>query len=518
MIESFLSEHLERDDKFLSENAEGNIEYKLRLDLKDQSQQKKLTSQLLWRLNEGLNLFSKEVAIYVIGIYDNGTLGGVSYEAIINSVIVLQSILAKINATIFEEKYLVINNSNIYICAIQIVPKKLRISELNVMLCGGSFSGKSSIIANLCNDVLDSGNGTIRNYVLKHPHEKITGQTTSISKEIIGVRNDSILNYTYSNNWAELLELSQRVISLYDTPGDLKYIQNIINGILSYQIDMLLIIDIYTIHKELSPFTLFLEKICHRTRIPYKIILNKCDQIEELHSEPNSEPNSELHSEHLALSVKNGLNLEQLKHFLINLKKNKNQPLSYINNYYRITESYTIPHIGKILTGIQIKGELYQNMSVKVITNSNSDTYDSKVISIYKKYTPTDTIYEDESGSINLVLEQSIRLDRNSIIIPSKDYNLIQFHQKIKVEIFNQDKIDFTEKYIFLNGNNISECTLENPLLENSLLEETLSKNFILIFPKEIILQNNLFVLIPYYKQYNILNNILIGNIEIEKN
>ena len=257
MLDNILKDLLERPDKFIRENEDGMIEYKLRLDLKDQFQLKKFTSQLLWRLNEGLNLFSKEIAVYVIGVYDDGTPGNIPIDIIENSVRVLQIILTKINASIQEHKYILIENSNIYMGLIRLNPKNLKISELNVMFCGDTSSGKSSIIANLCNDVLDSGSGSIRNYVLKHPHEKISGQTTSICKEIIGIRNDSILNYTYSNNWAELIELSHRVISLYDTPGDLKYIHNIIYGILSFQIDLLIIVDIYNPNNILSPLQYF---------------------------------------------------------------------------------------------------------------------------------------------------------------------------------------------------------------------------------------------------------------------
>jgi GTPase len=488
MLDQILINLLEKPDKFIKENEEGNIEYKLRLDLKDELHLKKLTSQLLWRLNEGLNLSSKEIAIYIIGVYDNGKLGGLSKDVIDDSVNILKNILNKINASIHEEKYLVINNSNIYIGLIKINPKKLKITELNVMLCGDTNNGKSSIIANLCNDILDSGNGTIRNYILKHPHEKISGRTTTISKEIIGIRNDSILNYTYSNNWAELLELSNYVISLYDTPGDLKYIPNIIYGILSYQIDMLLIIDIYTIHNKLSPFTIFLKTLCESINIPYKIILNKCDLIANYQFNKDSE---------LVISIKDGTNIDKLKDFLINLQKHK-QPLSYINNYYRVTDTYNIPHIGKILTGIQIMGDLYQNMNVKIISNTN--VYESKIVSIYKKYIPTDIIYKDESGSINLLLNEMIRIEKTSIIIPSKDYELIKYYNMILVTIINPLNIlSDNIKYLFFNGNNITECIL---------------KNSILLFSKNILLQNNIFVLIPYNLQANILDYILFGNIK----
>ena len=45
-----------KDKRFKPEVDEGNIEYKWRLDKKDVIGLKKLTSQMLWRLNEGYDI------------------------------------------------------------------------------------------------------------------------------------------------------------------------------------------------------------------------------------------------------------------------------------------------------------------------------------------------------------------------------------------------------------------------------------------------------------------------------
>jgi elongation factor 1-alpha len=47
-------------------------------------------------------------------------------------------------------------------------------------------SGKSTLIGVLCFGQLDDGDGFVRVDCFKHPHELISGQTSSITQEIMG--------------------------------------------------------------------------------------------------------------------------------------------------------------------------------------------------------------------------------------------------------------------------------------------------------------------------------------------
>ena len=64
--------------KFKPEVEKGNIEYKLRLDTKDNIGLSKTYSQLLWRLNEGKQLYNLYEAFYVFGVKDNGEFSNLS--------------------------------------------------------------------------------------------------------------------------------------------------------------------------------------------------------------------------------------------------------------------------------------------------------------------------------------------------------------------------------------------------------------------------------------------------------
>ena len=62
------------------EIEEGYLEYKLRLDRADEKIIKKLASQMLWRINEGKQIYNTYKAYYVIGIKDDGKFGYIERE------------------------------------------------------------------------------------------------------------------------------------------------------------------------------------------------------------------------------------------------------------------------------------------------------------------------------------------------------------------------------------------------------------------------------------------------------
>ena len=58
---------------------------------------------------------------------------------------------------------------------------KLNHNEIRIGVVGNVDVGKSSLISVLTNNVLDNGRGSARSKVMKHPHEKTTGRTSSIT-------------------------------------------------------------------------------------------------------------------------------------------------------------------------------------------------------------------------------------------------------------------------------------------------------------------------------------------------
>ena len=61
------------NNKFYPENQEGHIEYKWRLDTKNNLGHKKLLSQMMWRINEGYEMYGEKKAGYLLGVIESHT-------------------------------------------------------------------------------------------------------------------------------------------------------------------------------------------------------------------------------------------------------------------------------------------------------------------------------------------------------------------------------------------------------------------------------------------------------------
>ena len=62
--------------------------------------------------------------------------------------------------------------------------------EIRIASIGNVDSGKSTTISVLSKNIRDNGRGLARLSLLKHPHEKTTGRTSSISHSFVKTNNN----------------------------------------------------------------------------------------------------------------------------------------------------------------------------------------------------------------------------------------------------------------------------------------------------------------------------------------
>jgi GTPase SAR1 family protein len=403
------------NNKFYPENPEGNIEYKWRLDTKNELGYKKLLSQLLWRINEGYETTNIKKAVYLIGVYDNGNLGELSVDVLINSINIFKTIIKKADIHIEKEEIKQINTSYVYYAEVIKNEDELKINEKHLLVVGESQSGKTTLISQLCYE------SNVKNFVLKHSHEKISGTTTDIKKEIIGIKNDRIINYSDYGGWDQILEHSDIVINLYDIP--VTNTKVIINYLLGINPDY-----IFIVYKNDINNVKFYISLCDHYNINYKLI-NINDIID--------------------------FNKEYFNNILIDItkqnKQNKiNTNLNDTNAIYRIIDYYDIPEKGCIVSGIQISNKFNSNQPVILYTGQNK--YNILIKSIYKKTINSNMINENESGSFNIESTDNkikIKITKNSYICDNVNYkndNIYKFtlNKDIKDDIYN---------VILFNGN-----------------------------------------------------------------
>ncbi len=397
----FDSLFIPEENKFYPENHDGNIEYKWRLDTKNDLGVKKLTTQMMWRLNEGYENTGIREAHYLLGVYDNGDLGKLTEEQLQNTINVFKDSIKPYNIEIQKEFIRSINDSYVYY-ALVIQNNDLEIiKEKNVIIIGDQQSGKTSLISNVCYDA------NVRIQILKHVHEKINGITTDIKKEIIGIKNNKIINYVDYCGWDELVKNSDYIINIYDIP--VINMKTIINYILGIMPEHMIII---SKKEEYSDDVKFYIEFCNFYKISYNVI--------------NSN-NLLIYDKKLFTDIFTNINTIHADYMI-----NFNECIFRINDYY------DIPERGYIVSGIQ-KNKSF-NIGDKCFLNIGDEVFEIKIKSIHKKNINFKNINSGESGSINFELidkTSKIKLSKNAYITNILDHKNIN-----TINIISNKKID----------------------------------------------------------------------------
>ncbi|KAF4332572.1 GTP-binding protein 2 [Fusarium beomiforme] len=110
--------------------------------------------------------------------------------------------------------------------------------QLRVTFTGPTTSGKSSLLGTLLTGTLDNGRGNSRLSLLKHRHEMVTGVTSSIAQELIGYKDQSILNYShgYIESWVDIHDCSEggRLVFVSDSAGHPRYRRTVLRGLMNW--------------------------------------------------------------------------------------------------------------------------------------------------------------------------------------------------------------------------------------------------------------------------------------------
>ncbi|KAK8873715.1 hypothetical protein PGQ11_004229 [Apiospora arundinis] len=110
--------------------------------------------------------------------------------------------------------------------------------QLRVSIIGPTTSGKTTLLGTLTNGTLDNGRGSSRINLLRHRHERVSGQTSSVAQELVGYKEQSIFNYA-SNDieaWTDIHDLAEtgRLVFLSDSAGHLRFRRTIMRGLVGW--------------------------------------------------------------------------------------------------------------------------------------------------------------------------------------------------------------------------------------------------------------------------------------------
>ncbi|KAK8048621.1 hypothetical protein PG994_010351 [Apiospora phragmitis] len=99
--------------------------------------------------------------------------------------------------------------------------------QFRVSIIGPTTSGKTTLLGTLANGTLDNGRGSSRINLLKHRHERVSGQTSSVAQELIGYKDQNIFNYASVDieAWTDIHDHSEtgRMVFFSDSAGHLRF-------------------------------------------------------------------------------------------------------------------------------------------------------------------------------------------------------------------------------------------------------------------------------------------------------
>ncbi len=417
IFDTLIISNPEEELRLREESEDDYIEYKLRLDTKTKYGIDRLVSQMNYRFDIGKTILKKKEAHYVLGICDNGSLGGLNEQEIDKTFAIFSkmvndngAIIVHIEKKAYPYKKLKSENIEMSYLVYAIIQKieSFQIKELNVVFVGPTQHGKTTTIGHLVYGQKDNGTGYGRNLIFKHSHEKISGTTSSIKKEIIGLRKETLINYNVgiSNGWEDIVEISDKIINIIDLPGNLKYFKSTFFGLSTYDIDgVVIVVDPLKLNNTNPNEIQFYESYAKIFNIPYVIL--KID---------NSELEMTDNINEILFSNITGKGMIKFIKFLNAIEKNiavvKN---SEYDPLFCVSETFCVPDIGTIFSGTMKLGSLSIGNAV-YLTDGNT-YFRTKIKSIQRKQIDSKTLYTGENGAI--------QLDFGDFIIPEVTKHMI---------------------------------------------------------------------------------------------
>ena len=431
---------------YTPENEYGNIEYKLNLLNTSDTRLQSLTSQLMYRLNEG-----NGECIYVLGVTDKGVNVGLTDLEFKESFQNLSMIVKENNLgmSILSEKK--IDTKKIYELFIRQHNNKY--IDIKVTVAGAVDAGKSSLLGMLVSGKNDDGRGLSRLSIFNFKHEIQSGRTSSIAHHIIGFdKNGECVNKedVYKKGWTEIIQKSVKIISLYDLCGHERYLKTTIFGLTSTIPDICLIL----IGSNMGITRITQEHIflCNTLNIPFVILITKidiCDNRQNVLMDTVNSVNKLLkmpglrkipykisNQDDVILCSKNiysdsivpifhvssvtGMGIPHLKMFFNLLKSNK-PSVCNLNSEYYIDMPFNVNGVGTVVGGHLIRGTVNVNDKLFVGPLYNGEYVETQVKSIHCKQTPVQSISNSEYVCFALKKINKSIIRRGMVLVSSKE-------------------------------------------------------------------------------------------------
>lgn len=348
----------------------------------------------------------------MLGICDNGTLGRLTEQEIDKTFAIFSKIVNDNNSVIIHIEKKVYNDSYIIYAIVQKM-ESFKIKELNVVFVGPTQHGKTTTIGYIVYGQKDNGTNYGRNLIFKHEHEKVSGTTSSVKKEIIGLKNGMLVNYNVGihSGWDDIVEMSDKIINIIDLPGNLKYFKSTFFGLSTYDIDgIVIVIDPSKLTESQNNEKLFYISYANSLNIQYTLL--------EIYDSSNDTLDT-LNKIQFCNVTGNGL--DKFVNFLDGIEKRSNdEQQNSSESLFCVLETFCVPDVGVIFSGTMKVGTMSVGHNV-YLTDGNV-YFRTKIRSIQRKQIDSMTLYTGENGAVQLEFNDIIPEISKHMMITTRQY------------------------------------------------------------------------------------------------
>ena len=322
--------------------------------------------------------------------------------------------------------------------------------EIRIAAIGNVDSAKSTTISVIANNCLDDGKGSARSLILKHPHEKISGRTSSITQHYI--------------------KTDDTIIGFVDLAGHEKYLKTTISGLNGYFIDYAMVtigVDrgIIGMTKEHLAIALALkmpifivitkidiaidqklENIENRLASIFKLPIagkKKLEFVDDTNIDTIINNYNANYKKIPVFKVSNtkGTNIDNLRKFISNLKPNPHMDFGEIDgdkSTFVIEDRFRIKGIGIVVSGIVKEGSFNkdQNYYIGPFSGKFKRVAIKSLHDNFQQF--TDTLDSGKGGCLNIkLLDKKDTLSFSDIkkghIITDKPTSHLKFKADIQI-------------------------------------------------------------------------------------
>tara|TARA_B110000208_G_C11793694_1_gene438656 strand:- start:224 stop:1705 length:1482 start_codon:yes stop_codon:yes gene_type:complete len=488
-------------EKLPPEVEHGNIEYKRQLLNINNDRKIHLASQMKWRLSEG-----NGKTIYYLGINDDGSIYGLSKKELYLSIKTIVEIVKSLDFKIIKIDKKFLEDKKCF-CIITI-ENKIDNINFRILFLGNTQCGKSTTINVLLNNLKDDGKGFARTSLFNHKHEIIKGKTSSISIRNLGYKNNKLINiYCLSNN--DIYKCSDKIVSLIDMPGDIKYYKTIFYNLLNlYPNVIFIIINPFKINYKLLKLYL---NYCKIKDIYFIVIFTNQDKknsnnkiINVINFFKNRKYILNEFIDNIAIDKYYYMNISNLTlyninklHILINkisnIKINNNiDAINTNNDEIQIINKYNINELGILLSGICLNGKIKKDNLYYLFSDNTWNKI--KINSLQINENIIDSVNKNNLCGINFSILNNIKI--NKPILITSDIKNYQFTNQLKINIL------YIDTKLNINNNNNILIFIRNNIFVSKILEY--NNNKLLIKINKILINDNDLIIFKINKTYGL--------------